>query len=120
MSKHREIDCPACPGPVCELDGDGPNPQPETVHVVLIQGKHISPLEAASAFKTHDAAARSVSTYILEDVQDGRYADNADLASALAIAIEAEDWEKMFELHESYWESFWEPEIIVIHECPVG
>ena len=24
MSKHREIDCPLCEGPVCKLDGDSP------------------------------------------------------------------------------------------------
>ena len=92
----------------------------ENVYVVLIQGKHVSPLECASVFRTHDEAARSVSTYILEDVQDGRYSDNEELASALAIAIDAEDWDRMFEVHRDYWENYWEPEIIVIHECPLG
>jgi hypothetical protein len=115
MSKHREINCPICPGPICELDGASEG----TVYVLLLDGKHISPMEGASVYSTEEKALEAVSQFILEDIENGRYGDDLEKSSALVKAIEARDWGRMEEIHDAYWHEFASPDRFVIHECPV-
>lgn len=76
-SVHREIDCPVCNGPLCELDGDGPNPpnESEEVFVLLYEHKHGSDV---SVYRTRDGAVASAYGIACNRVEEDRWNEGDD------------------------------------------
>jgi hypothetical protein len=89
------------------------------VYVLLLDGKHISPMEGASAYRTYEKACAALGGFILEDIESGRYYDDGDVEERLKAAIEAEEWGRMEEIHDAYWMNVQSGDRFAIHECPV-
>jgi len=116
MSKHREINCPVCPGPVCEKDGAGP----ETVWLLLYESKHLSVWECPLVYSTEEKANEAAGQCILEDIGEDRYCDAPEVVKNMQAAIEARDWPRLWEVHDGYWSDFMNPDRYEICECPVS
>lgn len=63
MSKHREIDCPLCEGPVCDLDGNGP----EKVWTLTYTHKHGSDV---GVYKSYEGAFNAAHGLACERVEE--------------------------------------------------
>ena len=68
--KHREIDCPLCEGPLCDLDGDGPNPPKETVFTLTYTHKHGSDVGVYKTYKGAADAAYGLASERVEEWDD--------------------------------------------------
>jgi len=63
---HREVDCPLCEGPVCDLDGNGP----EQVFTLTYTHKHGSDVGVYRSREGADAAAYGLATERVEEWED--------------------------------------------------
>lgn len=67
---HREIDCPLCEGPLCDLDGDGPNPPKEIVFTLTYTHKHGSDVGVYRTYKGAADAAYGLASERVEEWDD--------------------------------------------------
>lgn len=73
MSDHREIDCPVCKGPLCELDGDVRTDEaPTPVFILLYTHKHG---EDVSAYRTLEGATSAAFDLACQRADEGRWHD---------------------------------------------
>jgi hypothetical protein len=88
---HREINCPRCEGPVCKLDGNGP----EKVFTLVYNHRHGSDV---GVYKTREAANNAAHQLAYERVNEewddeaakDRFMDEDDACLALDIFDEVE------------------------------
>jgi len=72
--RHREIDCPVCPGGLCELDGDvRETPAPELVFILRYEHKYGADV---SAYRTHVGAVGAAYELACKRVQENRWEDD--------------------------------------------
>lgn len=77
MSNHREIDCPVCKGPLCELDGDvRTDVAPTPVFILLYTHKHG---EDVSAYRTREGALNAAFDLAWQRVDEDKW-DEEDKA----------------------------------------
>lgn len=108
MSNHKEIDCPTCEGPVCDLDGDSPSqPQPEPVFVLVYEHKHGVDF---SVHRSREGAVEAAYGLAAARIEEDRWEEcNTDKARAEFEAFEdleaAVDFFNIQELEWNYSES---------------